>query len=140
MMIGMDKVTPPPDLRTPYAAATTFLTLLDEDEPVVEELARVVTPEALTYFGDFQNVATFIADIPDMGITPYTGSAPGYPHVAYVKLVSGVTEPSHRRGAERLPAAAVITLVRYPMLDAWLIYHVGDLVPPENLPRPAEQN
>lgn len=121
----------------PVWTVITFMSGLDDLERYREQMSMLVTPESLPRWGDFTQIAEFIASIPDVG----TGSRPnhpqGAPDVAYVKIMDHIEKSYiHQNEGRIIEVPAIATLVWSEEAGLWRLHDVGDYVEPEELPRP----
>lgn len=122
----------PPGRQNAITVAAAFLTAVcDPAGPDVETLQHLVTPESLPLWGDFQEVAEYLAGC---GMTSRANMAVGSDTVAYAKYVTEPAESYQVQGDQVMMARAVASMVWRSALGGWRIHAVGDYLRPEQLP------
>lgn len=117
----------------PIRVASMFFSAIADPQTFAVALRRMVTPESLESWGDFQSAADLFNSIPDPGMQTRAKSAHGDDEVKYVGVVYGVEEDFQMKGGAMV-SSQIITLVWRPEFGSWLVHHFGDYVLPENVP------
>jgi len=122
------------DWANPVSMAQLFVSALVslDDYPLAP--GQLVHPHTVPAWGDFAEMARSFKEIPDAGI----GSTPNFPDgwstVAYVKILSHVTETFVVETEQLIMVAGVFTMVRWPSQGRWVVFGFGDPVAPELIP------
>lgn len=123
-----------PDMADPFSTALLFFQALVDHVEFLNALENLITPESREAWGDFEVAAALLASIEDWGLGDKPTLAVGDPHVAYAKVLRGVTQPFEVLEEQVISAAAVITLVWRPELGMWRVHAFGAMVPPDLVP------
>lgn len=120
-----------------------FCTALGRREEYLEQLRMLVTPESAEAWGDFASAAALLSNIEDAAYGSIAERAYDDPDVAYLKILSGVTEGFQVLEGQPILAAAVVTLVLrdgvpvYGGGRGWLVHSLGVHSRPEETPHGA---
>ncbi|MGO4143461.1 hypothetical protein AB4Y77_00100 [Paenarthrobacter sp. YAF11_1] len=130
-----EQALPEPSFQDPVAVGLLFCNALSDPAEYQVALRRVVTPESLPAWGDFSDAAQFLASIPDRGFGSMANRALGDDGVAYLKILSGVTQSFQVLEDQVVMAAGFVTLAWRPEFGEWRVHAFGgDTLRPEEVP------
>ncbi|WP_249644399.1 hypothetical protein [Nocardia sputi] len=96
-------------------------------------LAALVSPETRDSWGDFTEAARDLGAIEDAGFGSLVNRAPGVEDVAYFKILGGVSESYQVTSSRMVEVASIITMVRHPGSERWMVHSMGHAVSPEDV-------
>lgn len=126
-------------LRHPLTVALHFVRALGAPALDTEWLQQLVTPESLSYWGDFSAAKDLYDSIEEPGFGSTINQPAGAPDVGYFKVLSGVTEGFTVSEPESVLVPAIATLVWRPEAGPseqpgmWLVHQFGAAADPEGL-------
>lgn len=121
-----------PDWSNPMSTVTTFLWAIGDPVANIDALRELVAPYTRDAWGDFTKVKEAYDAIEEPGLASRANVAPGYPGVAYAKILPRVSEGFIVSKEQAVETAMIITLTYSESRERWLVYSTG-------LPTPANE-
>lgn len=120
----------------PAGSANLFMLGLADPRRYFNALRNLTTPESWAAWRDYTAAAEMVEQELGEGWSITTRGERVGDDVAYVPLLTGMTEPVYYVLNETpVLAAAVISLVHRPSLGGWLVHAFGNIrFPPDRLP------
>jgi hypothetical protein len=125
---------PPATSRNPNYIATMFLSALLGHGSYASHPELLTTSASRSAWGDFAEARSFMASIPQPGVSTGVTHPQGASDIAYVALVGHAGEGHVFPAGTTIPDADVVTLVWTDDIASWRVHSIGPEVPPAHIP------